>query len=110
MATDWTNLVFRWLGLAKYSSTLPTVTAGLTENLQIDEHALLRVTDEIPATKYDTGGLETEGVIRSGSGRLIEIVARNDSASARWLHLFDRTTVADNGTAPFFLILVPANG
>jgi len=117
----WTDNIFRWLGYARYNSSLPTVSEGQVEELQCDQNGRLRVALEATdvtidtsvaeaATRYVSSSAERQAQAKGSAGVLREVHVINTSASERYLQLFDRTSALSGGEAPFARDIVPAGG
>lgn len=117
----WTDNIFRWLGSARYNSSLPTVPESGVEELQIDQRGRLRVSVEAapaalavasaePSSRYLSAAVERAALVKASPGIAREVQVISSSAATRYLLLFNKTAALAGGDVPFYRLTVPAGG
>ncbi len=117
----WTDNLFRWLGFARFNSSLPTLGEGDVEELQCDQRGRLRVALEAssisldaapaePAARYVSSALERSAQAHSGAGVVREVQVISTSASLRYVHLINKDGAPSPGDQPCYRQLLPAGG
>lgn len=104
------DLVFRWLGSARYNATPPSGGDGQLSEHQCDDKGYLRTTDEVVATYDPPTALLASDVVETSPTRLVEAHVINTSGDDRYFQIFDGTSVPADGVAPKYAALVPAGG
>lgn len=100
----WQDTIFKFLGLARYNATPPTLTNGATSELQVDSSGRLLVNPGATSTTWaDGGAAAAEKQVKASAGKLWQIFGRNTGASTRWIFIFNATARPSNGsTAALF--------
>lgn len=104
----WQDTIFKFLGLARYNATAPTLTNGASSELQVDSTGRLLVnTGAISTTWADGGAAAAEKVVKASAGKLWQIFGRNTGASAQWIFIFNHAASgasrpANGSTAALF--------
>lgn len=104
------ELLFKWLGHARYNLTPVVVSDGELAEFQADSRGALRTTTKVVTTYTKPTTLAASAIVHTAPCRLVELHAENSSASDRYLQLFDGTTLPVDGTAPHYCVKIPAGG
>lgn len=104
------ELLFKWLGHARYNLTPSVVADGELAELQADSRGALRTNPKVKTTYTKPTALAASAIVHTAPCRLVELHAENASASDRFLQIFDGTTLPTDGTAPHYCVKIPAGG
>jgi hypothetical protein len=119
IVADWLQTIFQFLPVARYNSSLPTLSNGSTGEAQLDQRGRLIVRvdssvdpgQQFARTRYVgpvAGSIGAQAV--TGACKLLHVLVQNRAATDRHLHLFDTTTAPTTGVSvPKLSYRIPAN-
>jgi hypothetical protein len=117
--SNFSQTIFKWLGLARYNAVLPSVANGEAVELQATNRGVLRVNvdnvTDVAAGNAGTwvfspntsGTLIASGLLVTGAANLgaVDVYVKTGGTT---LMVFDATSLPANGTAPKLRIYLPA--
>ena len=95
----WADTIFKFLGLARYNATPPSLTDGANCEAQCDSSGRLLVNPgAINTTWADGGTAAAEKVVKAAPGKLWQIFGRNTGGSDKYIFIFNHA--ASGGSRP----------